>query len=83
MKQVAAVTQECLDKGMEAVENNRTGDIGHAIQQHAEAHGYGVVRELVGHGVGRKLHEPPEVPNYGRRGHGVQAEPAWCSPSNP
>lgn len=67
-----SVTQECLAKGIEqAVAGNRTGDIGHAIQQHAEAHGYGVVRELVGHGVGRKLHEAPEVPNYGRRGQGA------------
>jgi methionyl aminopeptidase len=67
------VTQECLQLGIaQAIENNRTGDIGHAIQQHAEAHGYGVVRELVGHGVGRKLHEAPEVPNYGRRGHGAK-----------
>jgi len=73
VKQLLRVTQECLQLGIEqAVENNRTGDIGHAIQQHAEAHGYGVVRELVGHGVGRKLHEPPEVPNYGRRGHGAK-----------
>jgi hypothetical protein len=54
----------------ECVDGNRTGDIGSAIQEHAEANGYGVVRELVGHGLGRKLHEPPEVPNYGRRGHG-------------
>ncbi|MBL8010101.1 MAG: type I methionyl aminopeptidase [Flavobacteriales bacterium] len=67
-----SVTLECLAKGIEqAVAGNRTGDIGHAIQQHAEAHGYGVVRELVGHGVGRKLHEAPEVPNYGRRGQGA------------
>lgn len=73
VKQLLRVTQECLALGIEqAVENNRTGDIGHAIQQHAEKHGFGVVRELVGHGVGRKLHEPPEVPNYGRRGHGAK-----------
>ncbi len=66
------VTQECLERGIAAaVASNRVGDIGYAVQQHAEAHGYGVVRELVGHGVGRKLHEAPEVPNYGRRGHGV------------
>jgi len=70
------VTRECLMHGVEqAVAGNRTGDIGHAVQQHAEAHGYGVVRELVGHGVGRKLHEAPEVPNYGRRGQGVQLRP--------
>ena len=67
------VTRECLALGIaQAVDNNRTGDIGFAIQQHAESNGYGVVRELVGHGVGRKLHEAPEVPNYGKRGHGVQ-----------
>jgi methionyl aminopeptidase len=67
------VTQECLALGIaQAVENNRVGDIGHAVQQHAEDNGYGVVRELVGHGVGRKLHEPPEVPNFGRRGSGAK-----------
>lgn len=72
VRQLLMVTQECLARGIaNAIVNNRVGDIGHAIQEHAEAHGYGVVRELVGHGVGRKLHEPPEVPNYGRRGHGV------------
>ncbi len=53
-----------------AIEGNRVGDISHAIQSHVEAFGYGVVRELVGHGVGKKLHEKPEVPNYGKRGNG-------------
>ncbi|MFT3886427.1 MAG: type I methionyl aminopeptidase [Flavobacteriales bacterium] len=73
VKELLRVTQECLQRGIaQAVENNRTGDIGAAVQQHAEAHRYGVVRELVGHGVGRKLHEAPEVPNYGRRGHGAK-----------
>jgi methionyl aminopeptidase len=73
VKRLLRVTQECLELGIAAaVEGNRTGDIGFAIQQHAEANGYGVVRELVGHGLGRKLHEPPEVPNYGRRGQGVK-----------
>lgn len=72
VRQLLTVTQECLDRGIAtAIANNRVGDIGNAIQEHAEAHGYGVVRELVGHGVGRKLHELPEVPNYGKRGHGV------------
>ncbi|MEZ4759680.1 MAG: type I methionyl aminopeptidase [Flavobacteriales bacterium] len=67
------VTKECLERGIAAAsDGNRTGDIGHAIQSHAESKGYSVVRELVGHGVGRKLHEAPEVPNYGRRGHGVK-----------
>ncbi len=66
-------TKEALYLGIEqAVVGNRTGDIGFAIQQHAEKYGYGVVRELVGHGVGRQLHEKPEVPNYGRRGSGVK-----------
>ena len=66
-------TKEQLYLGIEqAVAGNRTGDIGFAVQQHAEKYGYGVVRELVGHGVGRHLHEKPEVPNYGRRGAGVK-----------
>lgn len=67
------VTQECLQKGIEqAVHGNRVGDIGYAIQKHAEDNGYGVVRELVGHGLGKELHEEPQVPNYGKRGQGVQ-----------
>ncbi|MCY1553322.1 Methionine aminopeptidase 1 [compost metagenome] len=52
----------------------RIGDLGFAIQQHAEANGFGVVKELVGHGVGVKLHEKPEVPNYGKRGSGIKLE---------
>lgn len=71
VKQLLRVTQECLKLGIaQAIPNNRVGDIGFAVQDHAESHHYGIVRELVGHGVGRKLHEAPEVPNYGRRGHG-------------
>lgn len=71
VKQLLKVTKECLDLGIEQAKvNNRIGDIGFAIQQHAEQHGYGVVRELVGHGLGRELHEKPEVPNYGKRGAG-------------
>jgi methionyl aminopeptidase len=69
------VTKECLTKGIEqAVAGKRVGDIGFAVQQHAEAHGYGVVRELVGHGVGKNLHESPEVPNYGKRGRGPKLQ---------
>jgi len=65
------VTQECLDIGIEQARvGNRLGDIGYHIQKHAEAHGYGVVRELVGHGIGQTMHEEPQVPNYGRRGRG-------------
>jgi len=71
-KQLLKVTKESLYKGIEkAIAGNRIGDIGYAVQQHAESFGYGVVRELVGHGVGKNLHESPEVPNYGRRGKGV------------
>jgi methionyl aminopeptidase len=69
------VTRECLTAGIEqTVKGNRIGDIGFAIQTHAEKFGYSVVRELVGHGVGKNLHEKPEVPNYGRRGRGAKIE---------
>lgn len=65
------VTRECLEMGTRAARSgNRIGDISHAVQQCAEANGYSVVRELVGHGLGRLLHEDPEVPNYGRKGKG-------------
>ena len=66
------ITRECLDLGIKAIETGkRIGDVSHAIQEHAERNRYSVVRELVGHGVGQKLHEPPEVPNYGKRGSGI------------
>lgn len=65
------VTKECLYLGIgQMTAGNRIGDISHAIQQHAQKNGYGVVRELVGHGLGRYLHEEPQVPNYGKRGSG-------------
>jgi len=65
-------TKESLYKGIdEAQEGKRLGDVGFAIQNHCEQRGYSVVREMIGHGVGRNLHESPEVPNYGRRGNGV------------
>jgi methionyl aminopeptidase len=71
IQQLLEVTKECLQKAIEqAIVGKRIGDIGFACQQHAEQNGYGVVRELVGHGLGRSLHEAPEVPNYGRRGNG-------------
>jgi methionyl aminopeptidase len=71
------VTLESLEKGIEqAVPGKRIGDIGYAVQYHTEKlHGYGVVRELVGHGVGKKLHEEPDVPNYGKRGNGLRLVP--------
>ena len=66
-------TRESLFKGIEAaMAGNRLGDIGYAIQNHAEQAGYSVVREMVGHGLGQNLHEEPEVPNYGRRGTGIK-----------
>ena len=72
IKKLLQVTKEALYKGIEmAITGNTIGDIGNAIQEHAEQYNYGVVRELVGHGVGKYLHEPPEVPNYGKRGEGV------------
>lgn len=65
-------TKESLYKGIEqATEGRRLGDVGYAIQSYCEERGYSVVREMIGHGVGRNLHEGPEVPNYGRRGNGV------------
>ena len=65
------VTKEALYKGVaQAKDGNRVGDVASAVQEHAERHGYSVVRELVGHGLGRKMHEEPEVPNYGARGRG-------------
>lgn len=65
------VTKECLYKGIAKMRSGkRTGDVGYAVQQHAESNGYGVVRELVGHGIGKELHEKPELPNYGRKNRG-------------
>lgn len=71
VKKLLRVTKECLDLGIEQVKaGNRIGDLSYAVQTHAENHGYGVVRELVGHGLGKKMHESPEVPNFGKRGRG-------------
>jgi len=75
VRRLMRVTMECLDLGVaKAVSGNRVGDIGYAVQEHAERHGFGVVKELVGHGVGLQLHEKPEVPNYGKRGSGIKLE---------
>lgn len=71
VRRLLARTKESLYMGIEkAVEGNRVGDVGYAVQTYAEKFGYSVVRELVGHGVGQNLHEAPEVPNYGKRGQG-------------
>lgn len=71
VRRLLDTTRECLRKGVEqAVDGKRVGDISYAVQKHAEQAGYTVVREMVGHGLGRHLHEAPEVPNYGRRGTG-------------
>lgn len=71
IKQLLKITKESLYLGIEQmVAGNRIGDIGFAIQNYTEGFGYGVVRELVGHGLGKKMHESPEVPNYGKRGRG-------------
>lgn len=73
VSQLLRVTKESLYKAIEkAIVGNRIGDVAFAVQEHAEKHGYGVVKELVGHGVGQHLHEKPEVPNYGRRGTGLK-----------
>ncbi|MBR4589413.1 MAG: type I methionyl aminopeptidase [Bacteroidaceae bacterium] len=73
------VTKEALYKGIEqAIVGKRIGDISYAVQNHCESHGYGVVREFVGHGVGHEMHEDPQVPNYGRRGNGVMLKNGLC-----
>ena len=70
------VTREALELGIrEAVVGNRIGDISSAIQRHVETNGFSVVREMVGHGVGSRMHEPPEIPNFGRRGTGERIRP--------
>lgn len=69
------VTKECLNLAIgQMFEGNRLGDVGYAVQHHAEKNGYGVVRELVGHGIGKVMHEDPQVPNYGKRGAGKKLQ---------
>ena len=75
VKALCECTLDCLKAGIaQAVPGNRIGDIGHAIQSLAESNGYGVLREYVGHGVGRVMHEEPNVPNFGKKGRGVRLE---------
>lgn len=76
VRRLMEVTHEALMAGIAAAQpGNRMGDIGHAIQSLAEAHGYGVVRDFIGHGVGQDLHEPPEVPHFGTPGTGITLRP--------
>ena len=78
-KQLLRTTKEALYKGIEAaVEGKRTGDIGATIQRYCEERGYSVVRDLVGHGIGREMHEAPEVPNFGKRGYGQLLRNGMC-----
>jgi len=79
IKNLLRATKESLYKGIEqAVEGKRIGDIGEAVQDYCEKRGYSVVREMVGHGIGRKMHEAPEVPNYGKRGTGPLLKKGMC-----
>ncbi|MBQ0050331.1 MAG: type I methionyl aminopeptidase [Bacteroidales bacterium] len=79
VKKLLRVTKEALYKGIEiATAGNRVGDIGWAVQQHCESNGYGVVREFVGHGIGKEMHEDPPIPNYGRRGGGKMLKNGLC-----
>lgn len=73
------VTRESLHLGIEqARPGNRLGDISHAVQNHAEGHGFSVVRKFVGHGIGRAMHEEPQIPNYGRAGVGIELKAGMC-----
>ncbi len=77
--QLLKTTKEALYLGIEqAVHGKRLGDIGYVVQQHCEAQGYGIVREFVGHGIGRDMHEDPQVPNYGKRGSGTLLKSGMC-----
>ena len=78
-KKLMMITEESLNKGIEmAIPGNCVGDIGHAVQTHAESNGYSVVRELVGHGIGQNLHEEPQVPNYGQPNEGYKLHAGMC-----
>ena len=75
IKKLLKISKESLYKGISEFKiGNRIGDIGNAIQKHCESEGFGVVRELVGHGLGKSMHESPEIPNYGKRGKGKKIE---------
>ena len=79
LAQLIKVTDECLALGIEQARvGNRVGDIGWAVQQHAEKHGYGIVRDYTGHGIGRAMHEAPQIPNYGRQGTREKIRAGYC-----
>jgi methionyl aminopeptidase len=79
LAQLVRVTDECLALGIEQCHpNNRVGDIGWAVQSHAEKYGYGIVRDYTGHGIGRRMHEAPQIPNYGRQGTREKIRPGYC-----
>jgi methionyl aminopeptidase len=79
LKQLIRVTEECLEFGIQAARaGNRIGDIGWAVQQHAEKYGYGIVRDYTGHGIGRAMHESPQIPNYGRAGTKERIRSGYC-----
>ena len=79
LKQLIRVTEECLALGIEQCwPNKRVGDIGAAIQAHAEKYGYGIVRDYTGHGIGRSMHEAPQIPNYGRPGTREKIRAGYC-----
>ncbi len=79
LKQLIRVTEECLQLGIDAARvNNRIGDIGWAVQEHAQKYGYGIVRDYTGHGIGRAMHEAPQIPNYGRPGTKERIRAGYC-----
>ena len=79
IKHLLRVTKESLYKAIDqAIVGRRIGDISYAVQSHCEQYGYGVVKEFVGHGIGREMHEDPQVPNYGRQGTGKQLKNGLC-----
>ena len=79
VRRLLTTTKEALYKGIEqAVVGHRLGDISYAVQTHCQTNGYGVVREFVGHGIGKEMHEEPQVPNYGRRGNGMLLKSGLC-----
>lgn len=79
VKRLLTTTKESLYKAIDVAQaGNHLGDIGHAVQSHCEGNGYGVVRVLTGHGIGRKMHEDPQVPNYGDEGSGILLKSGMC-----